>query len=137
MVAVFVHVPNSIATNESAAISFYKNISNEVLATGKGAIDIVMGDTNQPNSAFTPRVVTKALGTTFVDAHPDNQIAPVDAYQKTFGGTNATASKKYDVAVYRSSLKKVQTIYLSQFTSVGSGAAAVTDHMGIGVYVEK
>jgi len=138
VIAVFVHVPNSIATNEAATTLFYKNINNEVLGAGKGAIDIVMGDTNQPNDTFTQRVVSTALGASFSDAYPGKTIAPADSYQKEFSGTNAKGTKKYDVAVYNTkSIKKINVIYLSQFASTGTSVAAVTDHMGIAVYLEK
>lgn len=138
VMAVFVHVPNAIATDESAAETFYKNINNEVLSKGKGPIDIIMGDTNQPNDAFTPRVVTSALGNAFSDAHPAKSINPADSYKVSFSGTNSTATKKYDVAVYnKASIQKIQAIYISQFSSIGSSVAAVTDHMGICVYLEK
>lgn len=138
VVAVFVHVPNSIAKSESGTISFYQEINTAVLSKGKGAIDVIMGDTNQSSSDFTPRIVSKALGVTFNDAHPSSSIKPFDAHETSFGGTNSTASKKYDVAVYNTtSVKKIEAIYLSQFSRVGSGVAAVTDHMGICVYLEK
>lgn len=138
VVAVFVHVPNAIAKDESAAILFYQKINNAVLGAGKGAIDIIMGDTNQAKASFTPNVVSRALGMVFKDAHAGDTIRPADAFNTSFGGTNATASKKYDVAVYNTaSIKTIKMNYLSQFSSVGKGVAAVTDHMGVGVYIEK
>src|SRR5690606_36567331 len=129
---------NAIAKDESAAILFYQKINNAVLGAGKGAIDVIMGDTNQAKASFTPNVVSRALGIVFKDAHTGDTISPADAFNTSFGGTNATASKKYDVAVYNTaSIKKIKMNYFSQFSSVGKGVAAVTDHMGVGVYIEK
>lgn len=138
VVTVFVHVPNSIATQKDKLTVFYQNINNAVLGTGCGSIDLIMGDTNQAASGVTPEIVSKALNTAFGDAHQGKSIAPVDSYQREFGGTNATATKKYDVAVFnKKTIKKIEATYLSQFSPVGSSVAAVTDHMGICVYVEK
>lgn len=142
VIAVFVHVPNDIAKDLVKAIAFYQDIQTKVLHKGVGMIDIILGDTNQSNNQFTEQVVSKALGTPFADAHRGNMIEPADAYQRSFGGTNSTATKKYDVAVYNTATVKVQKlIYLSQATPTqhngGSRAAAITDHMGIGVKLEK
>jgi hypothetical protein len=140
--AVFVHVPNAIAKNESQVADFYKEINNKLLHAGMGQIDLIMGDTNQPRNGFTQQAVSKAVGNIFADAHPGSSIQPFDSHERSFGGTNSTGSIKYDVAVYNTATVRVeQMIYLSQCTPVrneqGHFAAAVTDHMGIGVKVVK
>jgi len=138
ILVVFVHVPNAIAKSKSACQRFYTDIQNTLLQAGAGAIDLIMGDTNQSSPGFTHTVVSAALNTTFVDAHPASDIQPFDTLATSFGGTNATGTKKYDVAVYNTSTVTVKgIIYLSQFVSTESGAAAMTDHMGIGVHMEK
>ncbi len=142
IIAVFVHVPNSIAKSQSSAITFYQKINTAVLQAGKGAIDIIMGDTNQGSADFTQNVVSKGLNTPFYNAHQGSSIAPVDAYQQTFGGTNSTASMKYDIAVYNPATVRINRfIYLSQATSThhngANHAAAVTDHMGMGVSLQS
>jgi len=138
VLVVFVHVPNAIAKSDSACQTFYATIQSQCLQEGAGAIDVIMGDTNQSSADFTQRVVSVSLNTNFVNAHSGTSIEPFDTYQRSFKGTNATGTKKYDVAVYNAdtvTLKNV--IYLTQFIATESGAAAVTDHMGIGVHVEK
>ncbi|WP_249383908.1 hypothetical protein [Chitinivorax sp. B] len=142
VVAVFVHVPNAIATSDNKTIDFYAAINKKILQAGAGGIDIIMGDTNQASNGFTPKVVTSALGQSFEDAHPQSTIQPYDSYQRDFQGTNSTGTKKYDVAVYnRQTVKVKEMIYLTQFTPVSSQSsymtAAVTDHMGVAVRVEK
>ncbi|AWF82480.1 hypothetical protein BTJ40_17575 [Microbulbifer sp. A4B17] len=140
--AVFVHVPNSIAKKQDDAISFYRSINNHLIHAGYGAIDLVMGDTNQGTDSFTADVLSKATGTTFSDAHSEASIHPSDSYHRSFSGTNSTASKKYDVAIYNTKTIHVNKVdYLSQSTPVTvngeSASAAVTDHMGIFIDVSK
>lgn len=139
VIAVFVHVPNKYAADEDKAASFYDRIRNSLLqAPGSGVIDVIMGDTNQPANGFTERVLKAALGLNFADAHPDTNIMPLDSYKRSFGGTNSTAEKKYDIAVYNTetvSLKRM--VYLSQCAPQGREAVAVTDHMGIAIEVGK
>ncbi|WP_444903010.1 hypothetical protein ACJJIU_14550 [Microbulbifer sp. CnH-101-E] len=140
--AVFVHVPNSIAKSEGQATLFYQNINKYLLQQGHGAIDLVMGDTNQGSNSFTPSVISRATNMIFHDAHPASEVTPSDSHQRSFSGTNSTASKKYDVAVYNTATINIVNVdYLSQSTAVNidgvNMAAAVTDHMGIFVDVTK
>ncbi|WP_390590805.1 hypothetical protein [Simiduia litorea] len=140
--AVFVHVPNAIAKSEDAAVSFYQTINRELVAKGKGAIDIVMGDTNQSSPEFTPRVLSRALGAVCRNATKATDLTPVDSHNRSFKGTNSNATKMYDVAVYNSASVSIgKEAYLSQSTAVSSNnknlAAAVTDHMGIAIEVTK
>ncbi|MCO1333849.1 hypothetical protein MO867_05800 [Microbulbifer sp. OS29] len=140
--AVFVHVPNSIAKKENEAIAFYRSINNQLIQSGNGPIDLVMGDTNQSSPSFTPSVLSNATGSTFSDAHTGTSINPSDSYQRSFSGTNSTASKKYDMAAYNTgTISVIKVDYLSQSTPVSvngtSMAAAITDHMGIFIDVTK
>ncbi|WP_444919849.1 hypothetical protein ACJJID_13010 [Microbulbifer sp. CnH-101-G] len=140
--AVFVHVPNSIAKSEAQATLFYQNINKFLLQQGHGGIDLVMGDTNQGSNSFTPSVISRATNNIFRDAHPATEVTPSDSYQRSFSGTNSTASQKYDVAVYNTATIKIVNVdYLSQSTVVSingaNKAAAVTDHMGIFIDVAK
>lgn len=142
IVVVFVHVPNAIAKNKGELVKFYQNIGFTLHHGGAASIDVIMGDTNQPSSNFTANAVTAALGVNFADAHPSNTIEPYDSYQRSFGGTNSTATQKYDVAVYNTfSVKKAEVVYLSQTSPTNSNnnifTAAITDHMGIGLNIEK
>ena len=139
---VFVHVPNSLATNPTKATAFYKKIKTTVLksvGTGGGVIDVVMGDTNQPSALFSPTNISAGLDGKFSDAHPANTtINPVDTHAVTFKGTNSVETKKFDVALYNTAtVKKIEVKYFSQLSQVERSAAAYTDHMGILVRVEK
>ena len=141
--ALFVHVPNSVATNKSLTKKFYSDIHTRVLQSeGGGVIDVIMGDTNQPNPGYTQNVASDALGQSFAEFHQGKEIQPEDAYQRSFGGTNSNARKKYDVAVYNTATVRIENlIYLSQCVDVaegsGSAAAAITDHMGIGIKIAR
>lgn len=139
--ALFVHVPNSVATKKDLTRKFYSDIHSRVLQSeGGGVIDVIMGDTNQPSVGYTQEVVSGAMGQSFAEFHQGKQIQPEDAYQRSFGGTNSNASKKYDVAVYNTNTVKIENlVYLSQCVDVAgaSGAAAITDHMGIGVKIAR
>ncbi|MBU6955703.1 MULTISPECIES: hypothetical protein [unclassified Hahella] len=141
VLAVFVHVPNSVAKSADAAKVFYGAIRNQLLQSNAGVIDIIMGDTNQGSNDFTHTVVSEALGQTFADAHTGSSIQPFDAHNREFQGTNSTGTKKYDVAVYNTQSVRVnRLIYLSQFAPTSHQsweAVAITDHMGIGVEVER
>ncbi|HSC67796.1 MAG TPA: hypothetical protein VLC79_08910 [Cellvibrio sp.] len=138
---VFVHVPNELATDATKVTAFYQKIKTTVLksvGTGGGVIDVVMGDTNQPNAMFSPTNVSAGLDTKFSDGHPDKKIAPVDTHAVTFKGTNSVETKKFDVALYNvATVKKLEVRYFSQFSHVAKIAAAYTDHMGVMVRVEK
>lgn len=139
---VFVHVPNSLATNAAKATAFYQEIRSKVLksvSTGGGIIDVVMGDTNQPNALFSPTNVSAGLGGKFSDGHPENsKIVPVDTHAVTFKGTNSVETKKFDVALYNTAtVKKIEVKYFSQFSHVAKSAAAFTDHMGVLVKIDK
>lgn len=139
---VFVHVPNSIAKSRNAATQFYSRINTHLIQSGHGAIDLVMGDTNQSSGGFTPSVVSEATGSRFIDAQAGSNITPFDSYKRSFGGTNSKGTMKYDVAVYNSNTVSIGNIdYLSQSTPVQhlgeSHAAAVTDHMGLMIQVSK
>lgn len=141
--ALFVHVPNSVATKEALTKKFYSDIHNNLLGVaGGGVIDVIMGDTNQPRLGYTQEMASAATGQNFSVFHQGKDIQPEDAYQRSFGGTNSNATKKYDVAVYNTATVKIDDlVYLSQCTEVagasGSLAVAITDHMGIGIRIEK
>ncbi|MCK7596512.1 hypothetical protein M0G74_04405 [Microbulbifer sp. CAU 1566] len=143
IMALFVHVPNDVAKERGKTLRFYSDIRTQVLqATGGGVIDLIMGDTNQPRSGYTQEIVTQAMGIQFSELHKDKLIQPEDAYQRSFGGTNSTGTQKYDIALHNTETVKVENmVYLSQCTEIigtsGSEAAAITDHMGIGVKVVK
>lgn len=136
---VFVHVPNSIATKASQVVDFYRAINQTVKAKTGMDIDLVMGDTNQQNPSFTAKCVGAAIGKTFITVHSQSEVNPYDAYERSFGGTNSNASRMYDTAVYNSATaRSVDYIYLSQAgDSRHGGAAALTDHMGLAVSLEK
>ncbi|AFV00507.1 hypothetical protein [Simiduia agarivorans] len=137
---VFVHVPNSIATKTASVEAFYKSINQLVNQKTGADIDLVMGDTNQQSPSFTAKCVGAAVGKTFLNVHSQTDVNPYDAYERSFGGTNSNGSRMYDTAVYNSATaRKVDYIYLSQagFTHDSSAAAALTDHMGLAVQLEK
>lgn len=139
---VFVHVPNSLATDPTKAKKFYTEIKNTVLSsvgTGGGVIDLVMGDINQPHALFSPTNISAGLGGKFSDGHASTTpIAPVDTYKAKFKGTNSVDTKKFDVAIYNTAtVEKIEVRYFSQLSHVAKSAAAYTDHMGILVRVKK
>lgn len=139
---VFVHVPNSLATDAGKATKFYKEIKNKVVnstASGGGVVDLVMGDTNQASALFSPKIISAGMDGKFSDASAaETSISPVDTYGVTFKGTNSVDTKKFDVAIYNTAtVKKIDVRYFSQFSHHGSLAAAYTDHMGILVKVDK
>ena len=141
VLAVFVHVPNSLAANKDAATTFYKNIKNTLLnIPSGGVVDVVIGDTNQPRETFSPEVISSGMDQTFVDAHSGG-IALSDTWAEKpviHKGTNSANSKKFDVAVYNTStVKKIAVKYISQFSFAAKSAVAYTDHMGVLVKVEK
>lgn len=139
VIAVFVHVPNKYAKDESKAANFYGRIRSSLLqAQDGGIIDVIMGDTNQTRNGFTERVLKAALGQDFADAHPDTNIVPLDSYKRSFGGTNSTAKKKYDLAVYNTETVALsRMVYLSQCAPESREAVAVTDHMGVAIEIKK
>ena len=139
---VFVHVPNSLATDPTKARAFYKDIKNTVLTSinsGGGVIDLVMGDTNQPHALFSPANISAGLGGKFSDGHASSSnISPVDTYDVKFKGTNSVDTKKFDVAIYNTAtVEKIDVRYFSQLSRVAKSAAAYTDHMGVLVRVKK
>ena len=137
VVAVFVHVPNSVAKNQTDSRAFYHSIWSQIAPMGK-QIDIVIGDTNQPSDAFTSTVVSKALNTTFADAQ-SGSLKVMDFHGlNNIQGTNSNGTQKYDVLVYNTStVKPVKLKYLSQFSPTSSNVSAVTDHMGMAAEVER
>lgn len=136
---VFVHVPNSIATQSAQVVDFYRVINQTVKAKTGMDIDLVMGDTNQQNPSFTAQCVGAAIGKTFITVHSQSDVNPYDAYGRSFGGTNSNGTRMYDTAVYNSATaRSVDYIYLSQAGHSRDGqAAALTDHMGLAVSLEK
>lgn len=137
IVAVFVHVPNSIAKNQIDSRAFYHSIGTQVTQLGK-PIDIVMGDTNQPSDSFTSTVVSKAIGVPFADAQ-SGSLKVMDFHGlNNIQGTNSNGAQKYDVLVYNTStVKPVKLKYLSQFSPTSGNVSAVTDHMGMAAEVER
>ncbi|HRH76024.1 MAG TPA: hypothetical protein PK129_01650 [Cellvibrionaceae bacterium] len=141
VLAVFVHVPNSLAANKDAATVFYQNIKNTLLNHAKGGVvDVFIGDTNQPRETFSPEVISSGMDQTFVDAHSGG-ITLNDIWAEkpvVHKGTNSANNKKFDVAVYNTAtVKKIEVKYISQFSFAGKSAVAYTDHMGVLVKVEK
>jgi hypothetical protein len=138
---VFVHVPNDTAKKpKTAVVEFYKNIQYEILRNGGGIIDLVMGDTNQTSDKHTPNALNQATGYNFVNAHNHHNIAPADLHNVIVNGTNSTRTKMYDVAVYNADTVKLkQGCYWTQLAPYGNAGkvAAVTDHMGLAVEIEK
>lgn len=138
VVVVFVHVPNSVAKNQTDSRAFYHSIWSQLAPEGK-RIDIIMGDTNQPSDAFTSTVVSKALNTTFADAPVGGSLGVMDFHGiKNIQGTNSNAKSRYDILVYNTStIKSVKLKYISQFSPTGGNVSAVTDHMGMAAEVER
>lgn len=131
--------PANGETTEDRLVKFYQAIADAILQKGGGPIDLIMGDTNQSSGGVTPKVLGKATGLPFENAHV-GKIKPIDAYNVGVGGTNAKGDKMYDVAVYNSDTVKMKKIrYWSQLApwENGSSVAAVTDHMGLAIEVEK
>lgn len=131
-------------TTEDRLVKFYQDIASAILLNGGGPIDLVMGDTNQSSGGVTPKVLKKATNLPFENAHVDKTIKAIDVYKedKEAGvkGTNAKGDQMYDVAVYNSATVKMKKIcYWSQLAPMldGSVVAAVTDHMGLAIEVEK
>ncbi len=139
VLVVFVHVPNSLATSPSKAITFYSQIKTKVLHAGGGVIDLVMGDTNQPSALFSPTNISKGFDGTFSDGHSSSKgISPVDTHSVIFKGTNSVETKKFDVAIYNTAtVKGIEVKYFSQFSHLLRSATAYTDHMGVLVKVDK
>lgn len=137
IVAVFVHVPNSVAKKQVDSQAFYHSIWSQLAPMGK-QIDIIMGDTNQPCDAFTSTVVSKALNATFVDAQVGS-LKVMDFHGlNNIQGTNSNAKERYDILVYNTArVKPVKLKYLSQFSPTSGSVSAVTDHMGMSAEVEQ
>jgi hypothetical protein len=131
----FVHVPNNLARSRTRQTQFYSDIRNTI-----GVVDLVMGDTNQNTKMITVQAVTTAFGVEYANAFVDEKISPIDAEGIRLMGTNATATKMYDVAVYRKQTIRFKSIaYLTQQARMPSDqlVASTTDHMGLAVEVER
>jgi hypothetical protein len=125
-------------TTEDRLVKYYKEIADAILNKGGGIIDLIMGDTNQSSGGVTPKVVSKATGRPFSNAHAGS-ISPIDGFNVSVGGTNSKGDKMYDVAVYNTETVKLKKIcYWSQLAPFdgGGSVAAVTDHMGLAVEIE-
>lgn len=121
-------------------VKFYQDIASVILQNGGGVIDVVMGDTNQSSGGVTPEALSKATNLPFANAHVDNTLSPIDAYNIQVYGTNSSGTKMFDVAVYNTGTVKLKKLcYWSQQAPIGDGStvAAVTDHMGLAIHVEK
>lgn len=133
----FVHVPNAFATNRTATAQFYAGIIQEAGRKGYGAIDLVIGDTNQASADQTRACLDEARGGTgadYANAFAGGAISPVDNYLHTESGTNSAGTKMYDVAVYnRASVTVRRVVYFSQ----SSSGTTATDHMGIAIDVVR
>ncbi len=131
---VFVHVPNRIAKDKDGTKKFYTDIAQTMLESGK-IIHMVIGDTNQGSADFTKEALNAAFQTkAYKNALDGGTISKVDNYQVSEHGTNSTGTQLYDVAVYRSDVVELKkpVAYLSQ----SSNAVTVTDHCGLGVFIE-
>lgn len=142
VLVVCVHVPNSLAANQSEAARFYKGIKNKLLTSCGSTPDLIIGDTNQPRENFSPQVISDGMDEPFLDAHSaGSAIVPADTWAPngvTHQGTNSANSKKFDVAIYNpSTVASIQVTYFTQFSATSGQAAAYTDHMGVLVKVEK
>ncbi|WP_158928839.1 hypothetical protein [Acidisphaera sp. S103] len=134
LIVCFVHVPNKIATSKSAVEQFYFDIASYVNSHG-AVIHVVLGDTNQPSFNFTTACLNIAFNTTaYVNASNNSSVEKIDNWNVTEKGTNATGTKMYDIAVYRSDVVELKkgTAYVSQ----SSSAVTITDHCGLGLHVE-
>ncbi len=135
LTAVFVHVPNRIATNASETVKFYLNIAGSLGGNSK-IIDLIIGDTNQPSFNFSAQVLNQAFGTNaYVNASSQADIVRFDSWNVPAGGTNSVGTKVYDIAVYRSDINILRQgpVYISQ----SSGAVTVTDHCGLAVTIDR
>jgi hypothetical protein len=135
LTVVFVHVPNRLATSRTGTEEFYRNIAQTLLVNHRN-IDLVIGDTNQGSFNFTAEVLDQAFGiNVYKNATASSKVKKIDNYNVFENGTNSTGTKMYDVAVYRSDVVDLKSpvVYLSQ----SSGAVTVTDHCGLGVFIER
>jgi hypothetical protein len=135
LIVVFVHVPNRIATSRNETQDFYLKIAHTLQVNHK-IIDLVIGDTNQASFNFTAESLNLAFRTNaYKNATPAARVTKIDNFNVVENGTNSTGTKMYDVAVYRSDMVDLKnpTAYLSQ----SSGAVTVTDHCGLGVFIER
>jgi hypothetical protein len=135
LVVVFVHVPNKIATSKDKTQEFYFKIAAEQQVKGQ-IIDLVIGDTNQPSFNFTADALNVAFKTTeYTNATAAAKVTKIDNFNVVENGTNSNGTRMYDVAVYRKDLVDLKRppVYLSQ----SSGAVTVTDHCGLGVFIER
>lgn len=127
-------------TEVTDLVAFYLRIKNEIARVGKGQIDVIMGDTNQSRLNFTDEVVSIALGKTFKNASSRTLFSPADTYETFAKGTNSGQDKMFDVVVYNEATVTVDKLcYVTQQAPFrGNGqVAAVTDHMGVAVKIEK
>lgn len=121
-------------------VDFYQKMQSEIIREGKGQIDVIMGDTNQSRLGFTAEVVSDALGKTFKNAHSAKNFSPIDTYDTVAKGTNSVGKKMFDVVVYNADTVTVDKLcYITQQAPFrGDGqVAAVTDHMGVAVSINK
>jgi hypothetical protein len=131
--------PAAGQSNEDRLVKFIQEIASAILQRCGATIDLIMGDTNQPAIGMTYESASKATGFTFKDAHT-GAIAPIDSHDIKVRGTNAKVDKMYDVAVYNADTVKMKKVcYWSQLAPFnnGSSVAAVTDHMGLAIQIEK
>jgi hypothetical protein len=139
LVVVFVHVPNNIAKNGGETADFYKKIFNAI-----PNVDIILGDTNQPSTKnYTVDCVNKGRGLNIYNYISNGPVIyPSDSFNKGYLGTNSNSKEMYDVAVYNTArINHIKIEYVSQLmtdtNSFGGGqAVAISDHMGMIVYVE-
>lgn len=133
----FVHVPNEFATDRIRTAQFYARIIQEAVGKGYGAVDLVIGDTNQGSADQTRACLDDAKGSTgadYANAFTGGAIEPVDNYLHSESGTNSSGKKMYDVAVYNRATVRVQrVVYFSQ----SSSGTTATDHMGIAIDIVR
>lgn len=139
LVAVFVHVPNKIAKDKYLTTEFYKQIFQEIKY-----FDVMLGDTNQPSTEdYTVDCINNATwGNDYKYISNDKILFTLDTYKKPYSGTNSNSKEMYDIAIYNDFTLKNKYIrleYVSQLTtdtkSGSSKAVAMTDHMGMIVYI--
>lgn len=134
VVALFVHVPNSFCNDHEKLAEWYSEINQQILRDHQLRIDMVIGDTNQSAQNRTKTALGEKTCSYFANSLSGSTFVPIDAAGASFGGTNSTGTKMFDVAVFNEQFVKIVKgpIYLSQS---GTGLT-VTDHCGLAVNVE-